>query len=291
MIGIHKIGRNLPDSERLNSKVGADTMAYEIMTLFKRRNVKYKLLNDLSSVTSEIDTLLLVSGVSEYKPEYYQKIRKEVSNVIYLIDDPKLTRRHLVELSDLVLEPSLAVKKYENGDLFPPELWAASYSNKMVDPSNDRPIRLSYWGSDTGRRKAERLEKYFPNHSVTNENDVLYLKSKRYNRDTRVDITELEDTRSKSKFTICVNDMLLTERQYYNGRIYEALVSGIMPIVDSGYFTYNLTMIPIVKSSKMLESVIHLIDDDGRIKIVRDLQAKYKDSVKYAEDAFLKVIK
>ena len=292
MIGIHKIGRQLPYSlSRINSKVGADTMPFEIMSLFKRRNIEYQVVNDINQLPSEIDTLIMVSGVSKVFAKDYRKLQKTISSITYLIDDPKLTQGYLVELSNTVMEPSTAVKKYTNGLMFPPELWAASYSYSMVDPGNDRKIRLVYWGSDTGPRKSERLEKYFPNHSVTNNEDVLYLKSQKYNYDTRVDIDILETTRSRSKFTICVNDKLLTDRQYFNGRIYEAIVSGIMPVADVGYNLYDgFKYVPIVKDRKMLEHTMKDFGDKERINLVREIQELYKTAVAKAEDGFLEVL-
>ena len=292
MIGIHKIGRQLPYSvSRINSKVGADTMPFEIMSLLKRRNIDYQVVNDVNQVSSGIDTLIIVSGVSKVFAKDYRKLQKTIGNIIYLIDDPKLTQGYLVELSNIVMEPSIAVRQYQNGLLFPPELWAASYSYSMVDPGNHRTIRLIYWGSDTGPKKSERLEKYFQNHSVANNEDVLYLKSQKYNYDTRVDIDILETTRSCSKFTICVNDRLLTDRQYFNGRIYEAIVSGIMPIADIEYNMYNgFKHVPVVKDRKTLEYTIQNLEDKERITIVRDIQELYRTAVVKAEDVFLEVL-
>ena len=297
MIGIHKIGRILPSNlMRLNSKVGADTMAYEIAALFARKGVAYKIINNFEdAVIEEFETFLVISGVSSVTTQEYKDILEKLkskSNIIYLIDDPKLTNELLVTLSDIVLEPSEAVSTYDNGKIFPPELWAASYSYSMVSPEKPRQIRLIYWGSDTGPQKSRRLNKYFPFHSVTTQDDLLYLKSNKYGFDTRVDIDILEEYRSKAKYTICINDKLLSDRTYYNGRIYEAIVSGIQPVADSKYDVYDLELyVPVVKNRAQLEKLMEFTSVDERIQNVKELQMTYSKYVVRAEQNFLEVVR
>lgn len=290
MIGIHKIGRHLPDHlSRINSKVGADTMPFEVMSLFKRNNIDYKVVNDVFELF-DFDTSIIVSGVSDVNERIYERLGK-VSNIIYLIDDPKLIQEPLVNSSSIVMEPSYEILNLQNGRFFPPELWAASYSFSMRSPAIPRPYRLMYWGSDTGFGKADRLEKYFPKHSITNKDDVLYLKSQKYGFDSRVGIDLLEKTRGMSKFTICVNDDVLTKRDYFNGRIYEAIVSGIFPIADLYYGVYGKFVdVPLVVDNFMLEKVLNETSELQRIDKVLELQEWYKDRIPKVEDKFLEVI-
>ena len=293
MIGIHKIGRVLPENQRMNSKVGADTMAYEIIELFKRRDIKFKICNNLKDIDSSLNTLLVISGVLE-KSEFptYVEAFKKVGRVLYLIDDPKLIRKGLLQHSELIIEPCGDLNKYKNQVFFPPELWTASYMPSMVSPENERPFRLIYWGSDTGADKAMRLEKYFPKHTTTYADDILYLKSKRYGFDSRVDIDKLEYARSKSKYTVCVCDSVLTKRKYYNGRIYEALVSGILPLIDSKYQVYGFRNLLTVKNKFGANLIMSWINNDDKLRIdkVLDLQDQYRKSLPTAEDDFLKVV-
>ena len=259
----------------LYHKKNSDKWIYEIL-----KKVDYKIIQDERDL-DEQDTLIIIDSSVEEKSEFYSKV-SIICSKIYLF--------HLGDESGSYNLSSV----YNNCNY----VWRPFCSNKYFKNNKVKCIPIGYKSGVIMKEKSKRRYKwaFTGTPHKTSRHDLLYQlssiqpffchKTEKFDQKI-ISVEDMNEVLSSTEFIPCPNGFFHPETY----RLYEALESGCIPIVENAYSYYDRLFPnnPFIKIDKWAEAkpVINGWGNDqiskkrGEcIKWWRDFKNKLQDSIK-----------